>query len=197
VTDPDGDCKVKAQGDRLTMTVPASHHNLHPGWGMNAPRVLQDVEGDFTVEVKVTGDFKPTDESSWEGSRPFIGAGLLIWQDAKNLLRVERNAIRAPEQNLTFCYPPLIEYYWDGEYQDTNPEAARDAFFKDRSTYLRLQRRGDTVKVSLSHDGKKWIVAKQVRVRFAKKVKVGVAAISTSNKPFAVEFTELRIATAK
>jgi regulation of enolase protein 1 (concanavalin A-like superfamily) len=195
VVDPDGDCTIQSEKEKVTITVPEKNHNLAPVIGQNAPRILQEVEGDFTVQVKVSGDFKPTDRSTLEGGRSFNGAGLLLWQDEKNFLRLERNSFRIPEQNLSVCYPPLLELYTDGQYMNTNPEAQLDTFFKGRSTYLRLERRGGTVKASLSDDGKEWSFVKELRVDFPKKLKVGVAAISTSAEPFQVEFDELKVTT--
>src|SRR5260370_32510067 len=60
VTDPADDCTLKHEKKKLTVTVPGGTHDLNQAiGGMKAPRVLQEVEGDFTAQVKVTGDFKP------------------------------------------------------------------------------------------------------------------------------------------
>jgi regulation of enolase protein 1 (concanavalin A-like superfamily) len=193
VIDPDGDCTIQSEKGKVTITVPEKNHNLAPQIGQNAPRIPQEIEGDFTLEVKVSGDFKPTDRSTLEGGRSFNGAGLLLWQDEKNFLRLERNVFRIPEQNLSVCYPPLLELYTDGQYMNTNPEPQQDTFFKGRSTYLRLERRGGIVRASLSDDGKEWPLVKELRVDFPKKLKVGVAAISTSAEPFNVEFEEFKV----
>jgi regulation of enolase protein 1 (concanavalin A-like superfamily) len=193
VSDLDGDCTIKSEKGKVSITVPDKNHNLNPRAGMNAPRILQEIEGDFTVQVQVSGDFKPTDRSTLEGGRSFNGAGLLLWQDEKNYLRLERNSYRIPEQNLSVCYPPLLELYSDGQYMDTNPDPELDTFFKGRSTYLRLERQGDKVRASLSEDGKKWSFVKELHVDFPKKLRVGVAAINTSAEPFKVEFDELKI----
>jgi hypothetical protein len=77
VIDPDGDCTIQSEKGKVTITVPDKNHNLAPLIGQNAPRILQEIEGDFTLEVKVSGDFKPTDRSTLEGGRSFNGAGLL------------------------------------------------------------------------------------------------------------------------
>src|SRR5947208_110569 len=113
VIDPDGDCTIQSEKGKVTITVPEKNHNLAPLIGQNAPRILQEIEGDFALEVKVSGDFKPTDRSTLEGGRSFNGAGLLLWQDEKNFLRLERNSFRVLEQNLSVCYPPLLELYSD------------------------------------------------------------------------------------
>jgi regulation of enolase protein 1 (concanavalin A-like superfamily) len=196
VTDPDGDCAVKAEKGKLTVTVPEGTHDLNPNLGgMKAPRVLREVEGDFTALVKVTGDFTPGDKAASDNTSSFNGAGLLVWQDAKNYLRLERNAWWRPDLGKYGCYPPLVEYYKDGEYQNTNPDGTVEEFFKGRSTWLKVERQGDKLTASYSHDGKEWSVAKELTVNLARKVHLGVAATNTAAKPFAVEFEEFRVST--
>ena len=68
VTDPDKDCEVRLSGDKLSITVPATNHDLSPARGLNAPRVLKKVNGDFIVQVKLTADFKPGATSTGKGA---------------------------------------------------------------------------------------------------------------------------------
>jgi regulation of enolase protein 1 (concanavalin A-like superfamily) len=194
VTDPEGDCTIKADGQKLRITIPEGTHDLNQKiGGMKAPRVLQEVAGDFTVQVKVTGDFNPGDKAAAENASPFVSGGLLVWQDEKNYLRVERNAWWIAAAGKTGCFPPLVEYYRDGEYQETNPDGTLDDFFKGRSTWLRIERRGEKATVSYSHDGKEWTVVKEITTGFPDKVQVGVAAINTAAKPLTVEFEEFKL----
>jgi regulation of enolase protein 1 (concanavalin A-like superfamily) len=196
VTNPDGDCTVKAERGKLTVTVPEGTHDLNAKLGgMKAPRILKEVEGDFTVQVKVTGEFNPGDKPANEGTSAFNGAGLLLWQDEKNYLRLERNAWWIAAANQTACYPPLVEYYQDGEYQETNPQATIEEFFKGRSTWLKVQRQGNKVTASYSHDDDQWTVAKEITVTLAKKLQVGVAVVNTAAKPCTVEFAEFKLTT--
>jgi hypothetical protein len=197
VVDPDADCTIKAENGKLTVTVPSTHHNLNPALASNAPRVLQEVVGNFTATVKVTGEFKPGEKATKPRGYPFNGAGLLIWNDAKNCVRLERNIWWIPEEGLHACYPPLLEYYRDGEYLNTNPPGTTDEFFKGRSTYLRLERKGDKVAASYSHDGKEWTAVKEISVELPQKVQVGVAAVNSSDKTFTVEFEDFTVDTAK
>jgi len=188
VADPDNDCQIKST---LTISVPNTNHDLNPRRGMNAPRLLKKAKGDFAVQVKVTGDFNPGDTSTGPG-RPFNGAGLLIWQNEENFLRLERNAYCVSE--LLFCYPPLIEYWRDGKYGGFNSSPTRaDEFFQGRSTWLKLRRQGERMTASFSHDGDEWTVAKEFTVDFPDEVSVGIAALNTSNAAFSVEFEAFEI----
>ena len=192
IFDRDGDCDVRADMDKLTITVPKTFHNLNPTRGMNAPRVLRKVSGNFQVQVKVTGDFKPGSESTGVG-RPFNGAGLLVWASEKNFLRVERNAWWAGAEAL-YCYPPLMEYWREGEYSGANDDPRSAEYFQGRSTWLKLRRQGAKMTVSLSHDGMEWSEIKTFAVDMPEDVMVGVAALNSSNEPFTAEFEGMEIA---
>jgi regulation of enolase protein 1 (concanavalin A-like superfamily) len=197
VIDPDGDCSVKASNGKVTISVPDTLHNLSPVIGSNSPRVLKDVEGDFTATVKVTGDFIPGEKATKPSGYPFVGAGLLIWQDEKNCIRLERNSWWMADQKTHACYTPLVEYFKDGVDQGTNPGSTTNEFFKGPSTFLRLERKADKVNAYYSHDGKDWILAKQITVDLPAKLQVGVAAVNSSDKPLAVEFEQFKIETPR
>ena len=186
--DPDGDCEILATDEKLTMTVPARSHDLHPLGGNNSPSVLNRVGGDFTFQVKLTGDFVPGSKSLGAG-RPFNGAGILIWENERNYLRVERNAYWISDTVLN-CFPPLIEYWRQYREQGANTAPGKVDFFQGTTTWLKVNREGKKIAVSLSHDGKEWSDIKTVPIDMADEVYVGVAAINTSNTPFKVEFSE-------
>ncbi len=192
VTDPDGDCTIQLKKNKLLITVPGTLHDLNPRNNkINAPLVLREVEGDFSVQVKVSGDFQPGEKSTAPNSPPFNGAGLLLWQDDKNYLRLERNVWFASDSKYT-CHPPLFEQCQNGGYTNHNPATTTEPFFK-RSIYLRFERRDDKITAAFSHDGKIWSTVKEITTPYSAKVKVGVDAINTSTKPFSVEFAEYKL----
>src|SRR5262245_10145382 len=94
VLDPSRDCDVSldVERNRLRITVPGTPHVLSaedPGLPMNAPRVVRRVRGDFTADVRVLGQLEPG-PSKTTYYDPFHGAGLIVWQDPSNYLRLER-----------------------------------------------------------------------------------------------------------
>ena len=125
--DPDGDCKISAKEGKVTFSIPGTTHDLWPGGDrkVNAPRILQDVEGDFTVQVKVTSSVKP--ENGF-----FRSGTLLIWQDDKTFIRLDSGcAHRGGTTFDFFCYLHV--------FKDTNRlvnEHLRP--LKDQPTDLRL-----------------------------------------------------------
>jgi regulation of enolase protein 1 (concanavalin A-like superfamily) len=152
--------------------------------------MLQEISRDFTIQVKVSGDFTPGKLSTGVG-KPFVSAGILLWQDENNYLRVERNAYWAGPGRLV-CYPPLIEYFYEGREKGFTSPTSAD-YFKGRSTWLRLTRMGETLTVSISFNGSGWFVGKRFSADLADDVLVGVSAINTSDEPFTVEFEDLQI----
>ena len=65
--DPAGDCAFTTEGDKLTITVPGEGdpHDLSSELtSTTAPRVLQPLQGDFTLQVKVEGEFAPGDKGN-------------------------------------------------------------------------------------------------------------------------------------
>jgi regulation of enolase protein 1 (concanavalin A-like superfamily) len=182
LTDPDGDCTVQADGAKLTITVPGTPHDLTgPAGALNAPRVLRPVEGDFTAQVRVSGKF-------WPGKTGFNGAGLLLWSDEWNYVRLERN-MWLDYKGRYLSYTPLFEYWKGG--RNLNPQGGTVMpFFKSRSTYLRLIRRDNQLESGLSHDGVVWIPGKTITVDFPRKAQVGISAVNTSPEPFTVDFQE-------
>src|SRR4051794_37085474 len=57
VTDSDGDCNLTAKDNAVEFKIPGKSHDFASELKLqNAPRVLQDVNGDFIAEVKVTGE---------------------------------------------------------------------------------------------------------------------------------------------
>src|SRR5262249_15437390 len=79
--DPDNDCEFQlGRQGKLTIKIPGKDHALSFERNqMNAPRVLQPVEGDFIVQTKLSGAYPAGAVSVVDGRRPFHGAGLVLW----------------------------------------------------------------------------------------------------------------------
>jgi hypothetical protein len=137
VADPDGDCKVKAQKGRLTMTLPGAAHDFAGELGRwNAPRVTSKVDGDFIAEVRVSGGFAPTLDSAIPGRRGYNGAGILLVKDKENHLSLQRGAVNLDGR---------IRHYSNFELR-RNAELVTSLYeveLEDRDVYLRVERRGD------------------------------------------------------
>ena len=82
-----GDCRFEKEGDKLTITVPGAGHDFAGQVErLTAPHLLRDVEGDFSVEVRVGGQFEHKNPQNGQLRR---GAGLLL-SDGDKLVRFGR-----------------------------------------------------------------------------------------------------------
>jgi regulation of enolase protein 1 (concanavalin A-like superfamily) len=195
--DPAKDCKVRNVDGRLTISVPGTEkpHDLSPELdSCTAPRVVQPVKGDFTIEVIVHGEFEPGEESSQEGRTGYTGAGLVVFADEKNFVRLERATLNrrggepAPYTNFEIRVDGKNERF--GNTGDFKTEAGKP-------TWLRLERKGNLLLGSMSQDGKNWTKGepKELRAEAWKKndIVAGIAAISTSSQTFSPSFSQLTI----
>lgn len=80
-TIPEGS-NIEVDGqNQLVLSTSSTGHDLYPG-NYTAPRILQEMDGNFTIMTHVL--FQP--------AATYEGAGLLIWQDETNFIRLERAA---------------------------------------------------------------------------------------------------------
>ncbi len=90
--DLDGDCSftLDEADQTATMQVPGRPHALSAELGrLNAPRILQPVSGDFEAFVRVLGTEQVAGRATMTEYPPYHGAGILLWQDAGNYVRLE------------------------------------------------------------------------------------------------------------
>lgn len=192
--DPDKDCEFTAQGDKLAIRVPGGNsHDLSAELGkMNSPRSLQEIEGDFKIEVTVDGNFEPGGDSSQEGRSGYNGACLLLMMDEQNYLRLERATLHWSGSKAA----PYINYELRENGVNTGFGSTGDTALKPQGpTVLRIERKGNFIRASVSNDGIAFVEmpSKSLPSTWPVKIKVGVAAVSTSKKDFTPVFSGLKI----
>lgn len=187
IIDPKGDCSIGEKDGTLSMTLVGRHDlSAELAQAMDAPRVLRDIDGDFIAMIKVAGAFGPTGPSTVPSRRPFMGAGLLLWQNEKNYVRFERAAVDVDGE--TFSYL-LFEERKNGEM---NVSYAQIPLTND-PVRLRLERRNGKLYVAAAYDVQKWAGYPALQVELPARVRIGVAAISSSAVPFLPEFSEFEV----
>jgi S1-C subfamily serine protease/regulation of enolase protein 1 (concanavalin A-like superfamily) len=206
--DPDKDCKLVKDDDNMKfkIEVPGDKvHTLAPELVTrrnkkkalhNAPLAMTEVEGDFVAMVKVTGDISagsklPKDKQGNNDliSFTFQAAGLILYQDDKNFLRLERSA-GVNLENLQGIHKILIEAVRDGK-QAMNPIYVP---FPEKDTLLILIKRKGKVKCLFSPDDGNTVVAMhEFELDLPTKVRVGLEAANISAKPFTATFEDFAI----
>jgi len=187
VIDPDRDCKVTQDEGIVTITVPTTCHDLtyfEDGTKRNAPRILQDVKGDFRVQVKVRVFPLPQENTSSSGRFSFVSSGLVMWIDDKNFLRLER----AAEGSSQGPYIRMERFENGGTVTNkaANPSGNND-------TWLRIDYKDGKLTYSFSEDGKEWTELHTEELQLPEKVKVGVYAINTTTREFAPALEKFKV----
>ena len=181
--DPDGDCQLELdQHDgRLRIVTPGKTHILERrNWlHENTPRLLRDIKGDFDVTVRVAGTSHPGGKPTTSAYPPFHGAGILVWQDEANYVRLE---IAADVQHGKPRQYVNLEYRKDGALAVSSGLKNSDG-----SDHLRLKRRGDEIVASFGPDGLRWTCVSPLSAKLNERLQVGVLAINTATKPLTAE----------
>jgi serine protease Do len=187
--DPDRDCQFLPEGKALTIKTPGTLHDLHPDGGrLNSPRLMRAVEGDFAFKVKVGGDFQPGGTSTSPKSVPFNGAGILIWSDSDNFIRLERAAVSRDGK----VSPYVLFEEREGGY----PGASHSHGFQGGACYIGVVRKGSRIFGVVSEDGKKWHKLKPIDTVWPARLKVGLSLTNSSSEPLVVKFEEFDLQAA-
>src|SRR5262249_26244161 len=146
--DPKGDCRFDRKGDKLTVTVPAGAHELQR-WGVDRwdiPHLLRDVEGDFVVQVRGQGGFRPG--AGARQTRRRVG-GLLVTTGKKDALVAWDAGLIVLPRKAAEESPPQSSYDFTAWIHRRGGSGAGWGAGKaaplplSRPVFLRLKRRGD------------------------------------------------------
>ena len=190
IADATGKGAFSLDAGRLTIKLPGEYFDLWPdGGAVNAPRVLQDVDGDFAIEVAVAHIDKAVKDSriaGLAGTTSFHAASLVIWHDARNFVRFDRTQMDRAGQPVTSCYLHV--------FRDGKRVAELAPLVPDRPTRLRLARAGSSLRAACStDDGKQWTELAPQQLTLPARVKAGVAALNNTTSGNTVTFTGLSI----
>jgi len=188
--DPDGDCQHKLEEGKLTITVPNTAHDLSVEQGiMNAPMVVRDLVGDFTISVHVSGQFRPG-KSLVQGRAAYQGAGLIMAQDNNNYIRLERACYVAQGTGKLVHYANFEIRSQGQPLQLGMPDLTLDPTL---DTWLALQRKGNRIDAAVSQDGKHWKTLPPKQYGGPDQLTVGVAAVSATDRAFNPTFSDLNV----
>jgi regulation of enolase protein 1 (concanavalin A-like superfamily) len=193
--DPDGDSQFFIARDTLLINVPGSAyaHDLAAEINRtNAPRVLRQVNGDFTVQVRVDGRFAPGQKSRQNNRLAYNGAGLVAMADPQNVVTLVCAALQNPGVDPTLY--ANFEIRINGHLQRMGLTSDHP-LPKSGAVFLRLQRRGSKIMSAVSLDGTHWdnLNSEELPANWPKELYAGVIAISTSAEEFDPRFSKFRI----
>ncbi|MCM2372333.1 DUF1349 domain-containing protein [Aporhodopirellula aestuarii] len=186
---PDGDSQVRIDGQKLTIEYGPGVKKLDAeGGGMNSPRVLQELSGDFSIQVTVDGDL-PLPALDGKKTRAYISGGLVVFQDEKNYIRLER---------ASFTRQGTIWHYANFE-QRINARRTRMGRFADfplqpaKPVELRLEIKGETVRALVRHVGDDWHELGIAKMHNRDRLLAGVSGVKTDAGRAEVCFLNLQV----
>jgi S1-C subfamily serine protease/regulation of enolase protein 1 (concanavalin A-like superfamily) len=205
--DPEKDCKlvkdedglkfkIEVPGNKVRTLSPYVVTRLNKRKPLhNAPMVLADVEGDFVAMVEVTGEMSPGSKMPKDKQGNIIpftfnGAGLVLYEDKDNFVRLERTA-GIDISNLQSIHKVLIEIVKEGKQLDTTnvywpvPEGNVQLFMIRRKGKARFQFRSSGSAATFA--------SPEFELDLPKKVKVGLTAGNISAKPFTANFQDFAL----
>ncbi len=158
----------------------------------NAPAALIRVDGEFVASVEITSEFDPggTTISTTTGRHfpfTFQGAGLLIWQDEKNFIRLER--CKGSDGGIGLIHRVLVEIYKDGRaagiyYSKGIPE---------KPVILAAHRKGTTMQFMFAEPPGHLTVFKELALDFNPSILVGISASNLSKQPLTAKFDKFSL----
>jgi len=190
--DPGGDCTLRRDGARVTLTVPAGTYDLWPeGKKVNAPRLVQPVNGDFTITVKAIGSVLPEKGTEAAGrDLAFRAATLIIWQDENNFVRLDRAAMLKAGK-------PFSQTYYHVNQNGKGTTHLNKPVAHAVDVWLRLQRKGDTILAASSTDGERWTEYAAQTAKLADALHAGVAVLNASSASGSATFEALELRSAQ
>jgi regulation of enolase protein 1 (concanavalin A-like superfamily) len=195
---PLGDCPFKQTEARMEITVPGTErpHGLTAELqSMDAPRVLQPIKGDFTIQVKAGGLLDPGNEATEPGRAPYNAGGLVVMIDEKNYVTLVRAALQRDGRAFPYAN---FEMRVNGECEQIGDARARPLKL-DQPAFLKLARRENVFRGFVSDDGEHWdeVGTKEAPRDWPAEAQAGIVAISNARQPFSADFAELKLQPAK
>jgi regulation of enolase protein 1 (concanavalin A-like superfamily) len=183
--DPKKDCKITPVEKSVTIEVPGVFHDLNADNAkLDAPRLMREVDGDFVMTAKVTGEFKPGPKSTNPKVVPYLGAGILIWSDSDNYIRFERAAMLRDGKHLHSIRMEEREGGYPGAIFSKTLKAAGDY-------YIRIERKGSRINAFISADSKTWERLDPIDTVWPSRLRVGLSVVTSSSEPVSIKFEEV------
>lgn len=154
---------------------------------MNSPRVVQSIDGDFAIQVVVDGNL-PLPAPANVKERAYISGGLLLMQNEKNYVRLER---------ASFTRSGQVWHYANFE-QRVDGRRTRMGLFadfpvqEDKAVEFRIEVRGEDLRALVRQVGDEWHELGRAKVYDRAELLAGVAGVKTDNAEATVTFRNIK-----
>ena len=188
--DPLGGGRVRVEGEALELTAAGILADYWQDVGKRtSPRIMREVEGDFTAEVTVQPAFNLS--KPWNDNRDsiFQSAGLLVDAGAPRTIRWE-HAVSKTADN----HELRDETMRSG--RSTVLQHASDKWNRAKPVRLRIARHGDLFTTAWQQEDGAWVeTPAQRNLGWPRKVRLGVFLVNNCTRPLSARFSNLKIET--
>lgn len=186
--DPLRQSEIREVEEGVEIIVPPGLYDLSIELGRTtAPRLLRRIEDDFVAKVEVGRVSDAMGRQRARERRGYHGAGILIWQDEENYVRLE-SATYGGRSGTRYV---LFERRVRGQL--VNGLDPADHRIRDDPTSLRLERRGPELRAFARQSDGDWREIGRMDVDLPPATLIGVAAINTAESELAVTFRHFRL----
>ena len=151
----------------LTITS-ANASDLNSTTNNDAPRLVQPINGNFTIETQVA--------LSKNLPPGFVAAGILIWQDQNNFLRIEQSPT-------TFDFEQEV----NGVFSHDAPQSLAAATITAPLAELQIQKQGDSWAASWRIPGQSWQYINTASVHL-QNIQVGLFVVNQATSGTSSDF---------
>jgi regulation of enolase protein 1 (concanavalin A-like superfamily) len=149
---------------------------------------MREVEGDFAVEVRVGGSFRPTSGGGYRPDKHQAGILLLFGANQATLFRGARLSDGKPYQYLGGDLWNLTVPRSSSWFDPVTPVG--------QTVHLRLERRGQRLVLKVSPNGRVWktgLCSDRGFFHLPRRLKVGVFAESTASGTLTAVFDQFKL----
>nr|HPI03331.1 DUF1349 domain-containing protein [Candidatus Goldiibacteriota bacterium] len=154
------DCSYEIKDGLLYIQARGDGHDIFMDSNTDAPKMLADITGDFTIETKMNFTAKNNGN----------GAGIVIWQDNHNFLRIDRVLHFQTRNVINVSGAAGGKWFYSEEIPYTL-----------ELSYLKMQRIGNLFTASCSVDGNIWFNFTPVEFPVSSSVKAGLFVLNQWN----------------
>jgi hypothetical protein len=162
IEDPDRDCQFVMDGDKLKLTMKGGKQYDYDAKVKNCPRAVREVKGDFVATVRAYAVL-PENAAPAEGNMAEAGAGLFIRGPEGETWRSGMHDFRGKQRHLMLILP------------GSRGPAGLEIKAPGAGVFARFSRKGDSLDLSVSEDGKKWTsVLTMSKLKLPESLRVGI-----------------------
>lgn len=185
IIDPEGKCEFVVGEDELLVKLSGEPRDLSAERNhLNAPRVMQTLEGDFAITTTIDGNL-PLPQTDQKSRSAYISGGLLLMLDDNNYVRLERASFsRNGQEN----YYANFEMWNEGR----SVRMGRFADFPlkpEQPVELRLELKQNNVRALVRHQGDNWHELGAAKIPPHEQLLAGVHTINSTGQPVSVRFS--------